>query len=113
MGGRWLFRPLRLRERGRTSQLDPSDKTPEGATHFVAPTSACTRSTCTSTGRAFGRDKGRSLYTKGRRRRWLHRKPFRPFGYRLLNEAVGRHTVCSKYSRLVARARGAVWATDL
>ena len=39
-------------------------------------------------------EEGRSLYTKGRRRRWLHRKPFRPFGYRLLNEAVGRHTVC-------------------
>jgi len=38
--------------------------------------------------------KGRSLYPKGRRRRWLHHKPFRPFGYRLLNEALGRHTVC-------------------
>ena len=31
----------------------------------------------------------------GARRRWLHRKPLRPFGYRLLNEAAGRrHTVC-------------------
>src|SRR5208337_2398453 len=39
-----------------------------GAAHFVAPTSASTRSTFTSTGRAFGRDKGRSLYTKGRHR---------------------------------------------
>ena len=40
--------------------------------------------------------KGRSLYPKGRRgaERWLHRKPLRPFGYRLLNEAGGRHTVC-------------------
>src|SRR5271166_1539837 len=37
---------------------------------------------------------GRSLYPKGRRRRWLHRKPLRPSGYRLLNEAAGRHTVC-------------------
>ena len=27
---------------------------------------------------------GRSLYPKGRVRRWLHRKPLRPFGYRLL-----------------------------
>jgi len=26
MAGSWLFRPLPLRERGRTSQLDPSDK---------------------------------------------------------------------------------------
>ena len=39
-------------------------------------------------------EKGRSLYTKGLRRRWLHRKRLRPFGYRLLNEAAGRHTVC-------------------
>jgi len=43
----------------------------------------------------WGAGKGRGLYPKGRRKRWLHRKPFRPFGYRLLNEAVGRHTVCS------------------
>jgi len=48
------------------------------------------------------RRKGRSLYTKGRRRRWLHRKPFRPFGYRLLNEAVGRHTVC--FNMYIGRA---------
>src|SRR5208337_229299 len=27
---------------------------------------------------------GRSLYPKGLVRRWLHRKPLRPFGYRLL-----------------------------
>ena len=47
-----------------------------------------------SWGRKWSR-KGRSLYTKGRRRRWLHRKPLRPFGYRLLNGAAGRHTVCS------------------
>src|SRR5208337_4541697 len=45
---------------------------------------------------------GRSLYTKGRRRRWLHRKPFRPFGYGLLNEAGGRHTVC--FNTKVGRA---------
>ena len=31
--------------------------------------------------------KGRSLYTKGRRRQWLYRKPLRPFGYRLLERS--------------------------
>src|SRR5208337_5496321 len=72
MGGRWLFRPLRLRERGRASQLDPSDKRPEGAIHFVAPTSACTRSSFSSTGRAFGGYKGRSLY---KRKKPVRKKP--------------------------------------
>jgi hypothetical protein len=32
---------------------------------------------------------GRSLYTKGRRRQWLYRKPLRPFGYRLLERSRG------------------------
>ena len=35
-----------------------------------------------------------------------------PFGYRLLNEAAGRHTVCFNTLRLVARERRAVWASD-
>ena len=39
-------------------------------------------------GRAVG--KGRSLYPKGLRRRRPYRKPLRPFGYRLLNEAASR-----------------------
>src|SRR5208337_2219498 len=51
------------------------------------PEPPCTRPTFTGTGRTCG-SKGRSLYPKGRRRRWLHRKPLRPFGYRLLNEAA-------------------------
>ena len=38
--------------RGAFFVLDASDKRPEGATHFVAPTSACTGSTFTSTGQA-------------------------------------------------------------
>src|SRR5271157_1874351 len=66
---------------------------PDGATHFVAPTSAC-RIHFHRYWTGVRLRKGRSLYTKGRRRRWLHRKPLRPFGYRLLNEAAGRHTVC-------------------
>src|SRR5271157_3697042 len=49
------------RERGRTSQLDPSDKRPEWATHFVAPTSACRGSTFTGTGRARGLEMSRFL----------------------------------------------------
>src|SRR5271157_4063063 len=51
-------------EMSTADRLGPRERA-EGVTHFVAPTSACTRSTCTSTGRAFGRDKGRSLYPKG------------------------------------------------
>jgi len=78
-----------------TTGLPESCERPEGATHFVAPTSACTRSTCTSTGRAFGRDKEEACTRRALRRRWLQRKPLRPFEYRLLNEAGGRrHTVC-------------------
>ena len=38
--------------------------------------------------------KGRSLYPKGLRRRWPYRKPLRPFGYRLLNEAASRWADC-------------------
>ena len=38
-------------------------------------------------GRVVG--KGRSLYPKGRRRRWFHRKPLRPFGYRLPERSRG------------------------
>ena len=37
---------------------------------------------------------GRSLYPKGLRRRWPYRKPLRPFGYRLLNEAASRWADC-------------------
>jgi len=49
----------------------------------------------TGTGRARGREKEEACTRRaGARRRWLHRKPLRPFGYRLLNEAAGRHTVC-------------------
>ena len=39
-------------------------------------------------------EKGRSLYPKGLRRRWPYRKPLRPFGYRLLNEAASRWADC-------------------
>ncbi len=38
--------------------------------------------------------KGRSLYPKGRRRRWLHRKRLRPFGHRLLERSRDGHGVC-------------------
>src|SRR5271157_1568145 len=58
------------------------------------------------------REKEEACTRRALRRRWLQRKPLRPFGYRLLNEAGGRrHRVCFN-SRLVARARGAVWASD-
>src|SRR5208282_4074410 len=46
------------------------------------------------TGRACGREKEEACTRRALRRRWLHRKGLRPFGYRLLNEAAGRHTVC-------------------
>src|SRR5208337_609920 len=36
------------------------------------------------------REKGGSLYTKGRRRRWLQRKPLRPFGYGKLRRRENR-----------------------
>ena len=58
------------------------------------PEPACTRPTFTGTGRAFGREKEEACTRRALRRRWLHRKRLRPFGYRLLNEAAGRHTVC-------------------
>jgi 5-methylcytosine-specific restriction endonuclease McrA len=43
-----------LENRALSCLHDNTRKSAEGAIHFVAPTSACTRSCFTSTGRAFG-----------------------------------------------------------
>src|SRR5208337_2544825 len=53
--GRNLSR--KVRETRSSSSQKPPERSAEGATHFVAPTSACTRSRFTSTGRASGREK--------------------------------------------------------
>ena len=53
-------------------------------------------------------EKGRSLYPKGQRRRWLHRKPSRPFGYRLLERSRDGHGVCFTW-RLNGWVRGVFW----
>ena len=39
---------------------------------------------------------GRGLYPKGLVRRWLHRKPLRPFGYRLLEVREARSSSSQK-----------------
>ena len=47
----------------------------------------------TSTGQACGRKRKKPV-PEGPRRRWPYRKPLRPFGYRLLNEAASRWADC-------------------
>src|SRR5208337_609734 len=63
----------------------------------------------TGTGRACGRERKKPVHEGPAQMTRLHRKPLRPFGYRLLNEAAGSGTGFALIRRLNGWAREVVW----